>query len=129
MTSLLCAARDRVRIVAPDRGTREGEQSEPTLLSALARLEETPVDLPRPPNHFEASNPTSIRLRRWMWTPNTTGRLRYQIVSESGSGYIRKRVFLAGSSQQKMWADATAAHPFCRNYTWTAPSADSSPRL
>ena len=58
MTSLLCALLAIATVlVAPDRGTREGEQSEPTLLQRfLARLEETPVEY-RALRHFEASNP------------------------------------------------------------------------
>jgi hypothetical protein len=132
MTSLLCALLAIATVlVAPDRGTREGEQSEPTLLQRfLARLEETPVEY-RALRHFEASNPhfhQTAAMDVWTEYDKANG-FRYQIVSENGSGYIRKRVFLGWlEAEQKMWADREPQHSTFshENYTFQdgAPSAD-----
>jgi hypothetical protein len=132
MTSLLCALLAIATVlVAPDRGTREGDQSEPTLLQRfLARLEATPVEY-RALRHFEAANPhfhQTATMDVWTEYDKANG-FRYQIVSESGSGYIRKRVFLGWlEAEQKMWADREPQHSTFshENYTFQdgAPSAD-----
>lgn len=95
-------------LVPPDSGTRTADAGGPTLLERfLARVDEPPVEY-RALRHFEASNPhfrqsASMDVRTEY--DNAKG-FRYAIVSESGSSYIRKKVFLAAlEGEQKMWAN------------------------
>jgi hypothetical protein len=60
----------------------------------------------------------------WMdvWTEaDEAGGFRYQVVAEGGSGYIRRRVFLAAlEGEQKMWREGepTRAHFNHTNYSF-----------
>jgi len=99
MTGLLCAL---FAMVAA------GAQAAPTLLQRfLDRAEEPPVQY-RALRHLEASNAhfhQSATMDVWTEYDNANG-FRYQVVSESGSSYIRRRVFLAAlDGEQKMWAN------------------------
>ena len=124
MTSLLCAllAIGTV-LVAPGRGTREGEQSAPTLLDRfLARSEEVPVEY-RAVRHLEAKSAhfTQGATMDVLTEYDSAKGFRYKIVSEAGSSYIRKRVFLGWlEGEQKMWANREPQHAsFSRaNYTF-----------
>jgi hypothetical protein len=133
MTSLLCALLAIGTVLAaPERGSREVEpQREPTLLQRfLARLEVTPVEY-RALRHFEATNGhfhQTATMDVWTEYDKANG-FRYQIVSEGGSGYIRKRVFLGWlEGEQKMWANGEPQHSSFshENYTFQdgVPSAD-----
>jgi len=124
MTSLLCALLAiGIAVVAPDPDTREGGQRAQTLLQRfLARVDEPPVEY-RALRHLEANNPhfhQSATMDVWTEYDHTNG-FRYQVVSEAGSSYIRKRVFLAAlDGEQKMWANREPQHAaFSReNYTF-----------
>lgn len=117
--------------VAADPRTREAVPGGPTLLERfLATVDEPPVEY-RALRHLEAGNPhfhQSARMDVWTEYDNAKG-FRYQVVSESGSGYIRKKVFLAALDwEQTMWANhepdrASFSH---ENYTFQkgAPAAD-----
>jgi hypothetical protein len=132
MTSLLCAllAIGTV-LVAPGRGTREVEQSAPTLLERfLARSEEVPVEY-RALRHLEAKSAhfSQGATMEVLTEYDSAKGFRYQILSEAGSSYIRKRVFLGWlEGEQKMWADKEPQHSSFshENYTFQegAPSAD-----
>src|SRR5436853_6348015 len=85
-----------------------GAQAGPTLLQRfLDRGDEPPVQY-RALRHLEASNAhfhQSATMEVWTEYDNAKG-FRYQVASEDGSGYIRKRVFLAAlEGEQKMWAN------------------------
>ncbi len=124
MTSLLCALLAiGIAVVAPDPDTREGGQRAQTLLQRfLARVDEPPVEY-RALRHLEANNPhfhQSATMDVWTEYDHVNG-FRYQVVSEAGSSYIRKRVFLAAlDGEQKMWANREPQHAaFSReNYTF-----------
>ncbi len=99
MTSLLCALFAVAAV---------GVQSVPTVLQRfLGRTEEAPVEY-RALRHLEANN-LHFRQSAWMevWTEfDRVNGLRYTVVSEGGSTYIRKHVFLAAlNGEQKMWAN------------------------
>ena len=83
-----------------------GAQAGPTLLQRfLQRAEEPPVQY-RALRHLEAGNAhfhQSATMEVWTEYDNANG-FRYQVVSEAGSSYIRKKVFLAAlDGEQKMW--------------------------
>ena len=119
-------------LLAPfDAGRPASGSGGPTLLERfLARVEEPPVEY-RALRHFEASSPhfrQSARMDVWTEFDNAKG-FRYEVVSESGSGYIRKKVFLAAlEGEQKMWANHEPDRAsFSReNYTFQdgAPAVD-----
>jgi hypothetical protein len=110
-------------LAAPDSGERAAGSAGPTLLERfLARVDEPPVEY-RALRHLEASNPhfrQSATMDVWTEYDNAKG-FHYQVVSESGSGYIRKKVFFAAlDAEQKMWANhepdqASFSH---ENYTF-----------
>jgi len=124
MTSLLCALLAiGIAFVAPERDTREGGQRAQTLLQRfLARVDEPPVEY-RALRHLEANNPhfhQSATMDVWTEYDHVNG-FRYQVVSEAGSSYIRKRVFLAAlDGEQKMWANREPQHAAFshENYTF-----------
>ena len=98
----------------------------------LDRGEEPPVEY-RALRHLEASN-AHFHQSAWMdvWTEfDRVNGLRYKVVAEGGSGYIRKKVFLAAlAGEQKMWADrepqrASLNH---ENYEF-APGAEAADGL
>jgi hypothetical protein len=73
----------------------------------LSRTDEPPVPY-RALRHLEAQNP-KFKQKAWMdvWTEfdHATG-LRYTIVAQGGSQYIRTKVFLAAlDGEQKMWTN------------------------
>ena len=91
---------------APDARARPADSGGSTLLERfLARVEAPPVEY-RALRHLEATNPhfhQSATMDVWTEYDNANG-FRYRVVSESGSGYIRKKVFLAAlEGEQKMW--------------------------
>src|SRR4029077_10837406 len=96
----------------------------------LARVEEPPVEY-RALRQFEASNPhfrQNATMDVWTEFDKAKG-FRYEVVSESGSAYIRKKVFLAAlDGEQKMWANHEPDRAsFSReNYTFEdgAPALD-----
>lgn len=110
-------------VVSAHPGTRESILVGPTLLQRfLDRAEEPPFEY-RALRHLEASNPhfrQSATMDVWTEYDNANG-FRYQVVSEGGSGYIRKKVFLAAlDAEQKMWTNrepqrASFSH---ENYTF-----------
>jgi len=73
----------------------------------LARAEEPPVEY-RALRRLEAQNP-KFKQSAWMvaWTEyDHVNGLRYQIVDEGGSGYIRSKVLRAAlDGEQKIWAN------------------------
>lgn len=73
----------------------------------LARTDEPPVPY-RALRHLEAQNP-HFKQSAWMdvWTEfDRANGLRYRIVAEGGSSYIRGKVFLAAlDGEQKMWTN------------------------
>ena len=73
----------------------------------IARGEEPPVEY-RALRHMEADNP-HFHQSAWMdvWTDfDRVNGLRYTVVAEGGSGYIRRHVFLGAlEGEQKMWAN------------------------
>jgi hypothetical protein len=73
----------------------------------LARAEEPPVEY-RALRRLEAENP-KFKQSAWMtaWTEfDRVKGLRYDIVEEGGSGYIRSKVLRAAlDGEQKIWAD------------------------
>jgi hypothetical protein len=76
-----------------------------TLQRFLARSEPGPMQY-RALRRMEARN-QHFGANAWMdvWTEaDRTGGFRYEVAAEGGSGYIRRRVFLAAlSSEQMMW--------------------------
>jgi hypothetical protein len=91
--SLTAAASTRQHVKVIERFLARESQG-PTQYRALRRLDARNL-------HFGAS--------AWMdvWTDaDATGGFSYQVASEGGSGYIRRRVFLAAlASEQKMWRE------------------------
>jgi hypothetical protein len=91
--SLTAAASTRQQVKVIERFLARESQG-PTQYRALRRLDARNL-------HFGAS--------AWMdvWTDaDATGGFRYQVASEGGSGYIRRRVFLAAlDGEQKMWRE------------------------
>src|SRR3954471_11102324 len=82
--------------------------SQPTVLQRfLNRGEEPPVEY-RALRRLEAENP-KFKQSAWMvaWTEfDRVNGLRYQIVDEGGSGYIRSKVLRAAlEGEQKIWAN------------------------
>jgi len=82
--------------------------SQPTVLQRfLNRGEEPPVEY-RALRRLEAENP-KFKQSAWMvaWTEfDHVNGLRYQIVDEGGSGYIRSKVLRAAlEGEQKIWAN------------------------
>ena len=73
----------------------------------LTRTDEGPVAY-RALRHLEARN-LKFGASAWMdvWTEaDEQGGFRYQVASEGGSGYIRRKVFLGAlDGEQKMWRD------------------------
>jgi hypothetical protein len=73
----------------------------------LERPEEPPVEY-RALRHLEANNP-HFHQSAWMDVMTEFDRvngLRYTVVAEGGSSYIRRKVFLAAlEGERKMWAD------------------------
>lgn len=73
----------------------------------LARTDEAPVTY-RALRHLEAQNP-KFKQKAWMdvWTEfDHASGLRYHIVAEGGSSYIRTKVFRAAlDGEQKMWTN------------------------
>jgi hypothetical protein len=73
----------------------------------LDRAEEPPVEY-RALRHLEANNP-HFHQSAWMDVMTEFDRvngLRYEVIAEGGSGYIRRKVFLAAlEGERKMWAD------------------------
>jgi hypothetical protein len=73
----------------------------------LARREEPPVEY-RALRRLEADNP-KFKQSGWMvaWTEyDHVNGLRYEVVAEGGSGYIRSKVLLAAlEGEQKIWAN------------------------
>jgi hypothetical protein len=110
-------------LAAPDTLGLAGDSRGPTLLERfLAKVDEPPVEY-RALRHFEASNPhfrQSATMDVRTEYDNAKG-FHYQVVSETGSGYIRKKVFFAAlDAEQKMWANhepdrASFSH---ENYTF-----------
>jgi hypothetical protein len=96
-------------VAAPDTGEQAADSGGPTTLLErfLAKVDEPPVEY-RALRHFEASNAhfrQSASLDVWTEYDNAKG-FQYQVVSERGSGYIRKKLFLAAlDAEQKMWAN------------------------
>jgi hypothetical protein len=83
-------------------------QSPPTIVQRfLAKAEEPPVEY-RALRRLEASN-VKFHQSAWMiaWTEfDRVNGMRYQIVDEGGSGYIRSKVLRAAlEGEQKIWAD------------------------
>jgi len=124
MTSWVCALLAIGTVLAGfDSGPTEALASEQTLLQRfLAKVEGPPVEY-RALRHLEASNlhfHQSATMDVWTEYDNKNG-FRYQVASESGSSYIRKKVFLAAlDGEQKMWMNrepqrASFSH---ENYTF-----------
>jgi len=124
MTSWVCALLAIGAVLAGfDSGPIEALASEQTVLQRfLAKVQEPPVEY-RALRHLEASNlhfHQSATMDVWTEYDSKNG-FRYQVVSESGSGYIRKKVFLAAlDGEQKMWTNrepqrASFSH---ENYTF-----------
>jgi hypothetical protein len=90
--SLTAAASTRQQVKVIERFLARESQG-PTQYRALRRLDARNL-------HFGAS--------AWMdvWTDADASGFRYQVAAEGGSGYIRRRVFLAAlDGEQKMWRD------------------------
>ncbi len=91
--SLTAAAATRQQVKVIERFLARESQG-PTQYRALRRLDARNL-------HFGAS--------AWMdvWTDaDATGGFRYQVASEGGSSYIRRKVFLAAlDGEQKMWRE------------------------
>jgi hypothetical protein len=91
--SLTATASTRQQVKVIERFLARESQG-PTQYRALRRLDARNL-------HFGAS--------AWMdvWTDaDAAGGFRYQVASEGGSGYIRRRVFLAAlNGEQKMWRE------------------------
>ena len=91
--SLTAAASTRQQVKVIERFLARESQG-PTQYRALRRLDARNL-------HFGAS--------AWMdvWTDaDATGGFRYQVAAEGGSGYIRRKVFLAAlDGEQKMWRE------------------------
>jgi hypothetical protein len=74
--------------------------------------------------HMEARNP-HFGASAWMdvWTEaDEAGGFRYQVAAQGGSGYIRRRVFLAAlDGEQKMWREGEPKHAKLNhaNYSFT----------
>lgn len=124
MMSWLCALLAIGTLVAgADPAAPNAAASAQTLLQRfLANAEAPPVEY-RALRHLEASNPhfhQNATMDVWTEYDNANG-FRYQVVSESGSGYIRRKVFLAAlDGEQKMWTNrepqrASFSH---ENYTF-----------
>src|SRR5947207_15939678 len=101
MTGLLCLL---LAVATPSAAF----QNHPTVLQRfLDRGEERPVEY-RALRHMEADNP-HFHQSAWMdvWTDfDRVNGLRYTVVAEGGSGYIRRHVFLGAlEGEQKMWAN------------------------
>ena len=84
------------------------QTSQPTVLQRfLARGEEPPVEY-RALRRLEAENP-KFKQSAWMvtWTEyDHVNGLRYEVVDEGGSGYIRSKVLRAAlEGEQKIWAN------------------------
>lgn len=78
----------------------------PILDRFLARSEDGPRQF-RALRRMEASN-QHFDATAWMdvWTEQDAAGFRYEIASQGGSGYIRRRVLLAAlESEQKMWRE------------------------
>src|SRR5512138_2408175 len=108
MLSWVCALLAVGTLLAPFDAVVPASGPGATLLERfLARVEEPPVEY-RALRHFEASNPhfhQSASMDVWTEFDRAKG-FRYEVVSESGSSYIRKKVFLAAlEGEQKMWAN------------------------
>jgi hypothetical protein len=77
----------------------------------LTRSQDAPVAY-RALRHLEARN-QHLGASAWMdaWTEaDQAGGFRYQVAAEGGSGYIRKRVFLAAlDGEQKIWREGEPA--------------------
>src|SRR5438552_13537107 len=114
MLSWVCALLAIGTLLAPfDAGRPTSGSGGSTLLERfLHRVGEPPVEY-RALRHFEASNPhfhQSATMDVWTEFDNAKG-FRYEVVSESGSGYIRKKVFLAAlEGEQNMWANHEPEH-------------------
>jgi hypothetical protein len=102
MTRLLCALLAVGTVLAAP--IREGGQST-VLQRFLGRAEEPPVEC-RALRRLEANNP-HFHQSAWMnvWTEfDRVNGLRYTIIAEGGSPYIRKHVLLAAlDGERKMW--------------------------
>ena len=132
MLSWVCTLLAIGTMLAPfDTGRPASGSGGATLLERfLARVEEPPVEY-RALRHFEASNPhfrQNATMDVWTEFDKAKG-FRYEVVSESGSAYIRKKVFLAAlDGEQKMWANHEPERAsFSReNYTFEdgAPALD-----
>jgi len=78
---------------------------------------------------MEARNP-HFGASAWMdaWTEaDEAGGFRYQVATEGGSGYIRRRVFLAAlDGEQKMWREGEPKHAQLNhtNYSFTDNGVD-----
>jgi len=129
MTRLCCAllAIGSVYVAAPRASSTIGP-SGPTILERfLARVNEPPVEY-RAFRHLEAENPhfrQSATMDAWTEFDHADG-FRYQVVAETGSGYIRKRVLLAAlDGEQKLWAnrDPDRASFSHENYTFQEGTA------
>ena len=78
----------------------------PILEKFLARSDDGPRQY-RALRRMEANN-QHFGAKAWMdaWTEKDAAGFRYEIASQGGSGYIRKRVFLAAlEGEQKMWRE------------------------
>jgi hypothetical protein len=100
----------------------------PTVLQRyLSRAEEPPVEY-RALRHLEAQNPhfgAQASMDAWTEYDHVNG-FRYQVVGESGNGYIRSRVLRAAlEGEQKMWAasEPQRASLTKENYTFAEQAA------
>jgi hypothetical protein len=131
MTSLVCAllAIGSV-LVAPSRDAPEVEQSAPTLLERfLARSEEVPVEY-RAMRHLEAKSAhfSQGATMEVLTEYDSAKGFRYQIVSENGSSYIRKRVFLGWlEGEKKMWANREPQQASFSRENYTFQDGPTSP--
>ena len=131
MMSWFCAVLTiGIVLAGVDPAARNAAAAGPTILDRfLAKAEEPAVEY-RALRHLEASNAhfhQNAAMDVWTEYDNANG-FRYQVVSESGSGYIRKKVLLAAlDSEQKMWTNrepqrASFSH---ENYTFQDGAMDA----
>src|SRR6185503_11897420 len=84
----------------------QSPSSAPILEKFLARSDDGPRQY-RALRRMDASN-QHFGAKAWMdvWTEKDAAGFRYEIASQGGSGYIRKRVFLGAlEGEQKMWSE------------------------
>src|SRR3954471_2274998 len=112
-----------------DRNGLAGQAAQPSVLQRfLARAEEPPVEY-RALRRLEAENP-KFKQSAWMtaWTEfDRVKGLRYDIVGEGGSGYIRSKVLRAAlEGEQKIWANREPQKASFTNDNYTFDTGEQS---